>query len=449
MDIELLKEMHQKIDKYEKEGLFFGKYIVVFGSNEPAERIVDYLDIKNIQVAALADNNKKKDGTKLKGIPISLPDKLLYPKRADAVILIASRYYPEMLVQLEDMGYKEGREVFKVAEYSPYSNKDVTEQEFNKRAAIVKKGEQVYQRICREYPEIKKVFICPLGELGATYVGISFIKQYMEKNFLPADSKNTSINPAFVIVMVNKPCSHIAYMFGYENQVFMVKKDEMQELMQYAVFTDMDNGKILVLNHRFPYTCRAGEIGNYKGIHFVDQYRYSVFELDEGCMPGMPLVHRGNKDSQDYVQELFKKNNLPEGNTVILLPYANTAPVIAVKFWEALTKGLKEKGFTVCTNSSGIHEPVISGSQKIFFDLRYGLEVVEKAGSIIGLRSGLCDVLSTAEAKKIILYPDRIYGPDSFMNFYSLSRTGLSNDTIEILIDENDNKFVETVLNVL
>ena len=35
--------------------------------------------------------------------------------------------------------------------------------------------------------------------------------------------------------------------------------------------------------------------------------------------------------------------------------------------------------------------------------------IVERAGIFVGIRSGMCDVLNTAEAKKIALYPDYNY----------------------------------------
>lgn len=81
MEHSLLVQMHDRIDKFEKQGLLNNKFVVIFGSNEPAERIMEYLATKNVFVNALVDNNKKKDGTFLNKVKVTLPDKLLFPKK--------------------------------------------------------------------------------------------------------------------------------------------------------------------------------------------------------------------------------------------------------------------------------------------------------------------------------------------------------------------------------
>lgn len=436
MERELLLEMHEKIDAYDAQGLLRERYVVIFGSNESAEKMMDYLGEKGIQVNALVDNNIKKDGTKLNGILVTLPDKLLSPKKDNAVILIASRYYPEMVVQLGGMGYQEGTEILKAVEYSAFNTTSLTEKEFMARCQTVKIGEMVYKNICNKFQDIQKVFIAPLGELGATYVGMAFMRQYIQKHQIQS----------FALVTMNKACAKIAYLFCFEKQVFTVDKGEMEALLQYAVFMDMEDGRILIMNHRYPYTCRVGEIGNFKGIHFIDHYRYSIFQLEENVKAEIPYIHRDDKVSQDYTECLFRENELQKGNTVILFPYANTASQLSLQFWERLAEKLLQEGYIVCTNSSGKHEAGIKGTKELFFDLRYGLEVVEAAGFMIGLRSGICDVLSTVKAKKIILYPDRYYGSDSFMKFYSLNNIGLCEDAIELLWNDDIDNMLQEVL---
>ena len=56
-----------------------------------------------------------------------------------------------------------------------------------------------------------------------------------------------------------------------------------------------------------------------------------------------------------------------------------------------------------------------------------------RAGIFIWVRSGLCDVASGADAKKIILYDagDRFYNSSAF-EYFSLNHMGLCSDAIEI-----------------
>lgn len=436
MEHSLLIQMHDKIDEFEKQGLFNNKFIVVFGSNEPAERIMEYLASKNIFVNALVDNNKKKDGTFLNKVKVTLPDKLLLPKNNKAVILIASKYYPEMVVQLSGMGYKEGTEILKVVEYSSFSAPVLTEDEFEKRCSIVLRGEKIYKNIINSNSDIQKIFICPLIVLGDAYVGMSCMREYIKLNNITE----------YALVLVNRACSKIAALFGFDSHVYSITREEMNELVQYAVFSDMADKKILILNHRHPYTCRIGEIGNYKNINFMDHFRYSIFNLPEGNMPEVPNSIRDSKESKQYVEQLFNKNRLVKGKTVIIFPYAKTAAKLDEKFWIKLVIKLKEQGYKVCTNSSSDSEPAIEGTIHLFFDIRYALETVEAAGYVIGLRSGLCDVISTAKAKKIIIYPDRFYGPDSFINFFSLNKMNLCDDAVELVWKNNIEEMLELIL---
>lgn len=436
MEHSLLMQMHDKIDEFEKQGLFNNKFIVVFGSNEPAERIMEYLASKNIFVDALVDNNKKKDGIFLNKVKVTLPDKLLIPKNDKAVILIASKYYPEMVVQLSGMGYREGTEILKVVEYSSFSAPVLTEDEFKKRYNIIIKGEKIYKNIINSNSHIQKIFVCPLIVLGDAYVGISCMREYIKLNNITK----------YVLVLIDKACSKIASLFGFNSCVYSVTREEMNEFVQYAVFSNMADKRILILNHRHPYTCRIGEIGNYKNINFMDHFRYSIFNLPEGSMPEVPSSIRDSEESKRYVEQLFNKNGLVKGKTVIIFPYAKTAAKLDESFWIKLAMQLKEQEYKVCTNSSGESEPAIPGTIPLFFDIRYALETVEAAGYVIGLRSGLCDVISTAKAKKIIIYPDRYYGPDSFINFFSLNRMNLCDDAVELVWKNDVEGMIKLVL---
>lgn len=60
MEYNVLMEMHKKIDECASKGIFKNRFVVIFGSNEPAERIMEYLTEKGITVNGLIDNNSKK-----------------------------------------------------------------------------------------------------------------------------------------------------------------------------------------------------------------------------------------------------------------------------------------------------------------------------------------------------------------------------------------------------
>jgi hypothetical protein len=50
------------------------------------------------------------------------------------------------------------------------------------------------------------------------------------------------------------------------------------------------------------------------------------------------------------------------------------------------------------------------------------IDAVEHAGTFIGLRSGLCDVVHTARARKVHVFPDALYSttPHKVADFFAL-----------------------------
>ena len=87
------QEMYETLENLYNAGTFCGKDVVVFGSNEPSERMADWLLSHEIYVEAMVDNNKKKHGTLYKGIFVESPENVLGSMRENIIVLIASKYY--------------------------------------------------------------------------------------------------------------------------------------------------------------------------------------------------------------------------------------------------------------------------------------------------------------------------------------------------------------------
>ncbi len=68
----------------------------------------------------------------------------------------------------------------------------------------------------------------------------------------------------------------------------------------------------------------------------------------------------------------------------------------------------KEQGRQVFTNVAGDEKP-LRGTIPISPLICEMKSVVERAGTFIGIRSGMCDVIRTAKCRKIALYPDYNY----------------------------------------
>ena len=136
------------------------------------------------------------------------------------------------------------------------------------------------------------------------------------------------------------------------------------------------------------------------------------------------------------VDELFERTGMREGRTVVLSPFAGTMRTLPVWFWKKLVTMFKKKGFDVCTNCAGRGEVPVEGSESVYVSYMSLRLFVERAGYIIGLRSGLLDIIESAQCKKVALYT---YGPQkrgidgiSGLGSFSLNAMFGRNDFLEL-----------------
>lgn len=431
------KELEDRLGELVSAGTLRDKLIYVFGSNEPAERIIDAVCEAGLLVERMLDNNEKKKIFSYQGVGVSLPAEALLPVKEKAVILIASKYFPQMSSQLMEMGYKE-EQIFEVVHMETGSRFSTKEETFLEEFETVKKGTKVLEMLRSTYGEDVEICIFPWQAIGDIYMASRYLKRYIEKK---EKEQQKDIN--YIITVMGNVRKKVAMLCGYE-RIHVLTGDESYALCRAVTFLGNRECNANILQHRFIYTNRIWHLGNYKGVTFDDHFRYSIFGLDEATQPVLP---RQDEDFQ-RLQGFFAEHELKEGKTVIIAPYANTIANPSQKFWSDLVVGLKHKGYTVCTNSSGDEsEPAIPGTKAVLFPFDITLKAIEYGGAFIGLRSGLCDLISSAKGKKVILYPDRIYAQGPVIDFYSLNRMGLCKDADEfVYLDQEPEKTLEQVL---
>ena len=75
--------------------------IIIFGASLGGERALKSLS-RGKKAIAFSDNDPKKHGSTLSGLPVVAPNEIL--QRPYDKVLIASSYYPEIFNQLVDLG---------------------------------------------------------------------------------------------------------------------------------------------------------------------------------------------------------------------------------------------------------------------------------------------------------------------------------------------------------
>jgi hypothetical protein len=118
---------------------------------------------------------------------------------------------------------------------------------------------------------------------------------------------------------------------------------------------------------------------------------------------------------------------LPEQRTVILAPDAVSVKTLPPSFWHIMSHELRRSGWSVCFNSSGTSYP-----------LSEAIPVAELAGWVISMRSGLCDLISTANCRLSVIYPEKTNSVLSPLEEYSLKNQGLPSTVEEFEADLSD-----------
>jgi hypothetical protein len=92
----------------------------------------------------------------------------------------------------------------------------------------------------------------------------------------------------------------------------------------------------------------------------------------------------------------------------------------------------KQQGLIPVTNCAGTEKPV-EGTKAIFFPLTQAIDFMDAAGYFLGVRSGLCDIISSSTCVKIIIYEkDGLFYKTSHFEYFSLKAMKLCDDALEI-----------------
>jgi len=416
--------LRKKLTKVINKGTLEKKRIVLFGAAIASKEIKNYLADYGYSPFAVVDNDPRKIGKECLGLTICKPEKLLLPFDNSYIILMYSeRFYREIFFQLDGMNYKKNKQVF-----SLNFDMDDSLKIFSYYTLCKIRAMYYHLRLTKKNCA---TFVAPYTGIGDIYLTGLFFKKYLKRN---------NINE-YIFIVVNGACKKVAEMFGIENIIVLDSKiaEDLTQLNKSLRIQE----KVITLNDGWA-SDPVQWIRGYKGLDFAKMFRYFVFGFDDSVQYELPP----RKNWQNEIDELFKKHNLLKGKTIILSPYSNTLFELPTDFWESIVEHCKQRGYTICTNCATKGEKPVKGTEAVFFPLGMAIDFVEAAGSFIGIRSGLCDVISSAKAKKIILYEkDGFFYKSSPYEYFSLKSMGLCDDAVELEYNFNEReKVMEKIL---
>ena len=343
------------------------KDVYLFGHCEATMDAVCELRKRGIEPCGILDNNSSKIGQCVSGINIINPIEI---KKDDSLICIAARAYTAMVEQLRTLGYK--GDIIKLIDYDPYSAPSLDFEVVEEKTARLQRGIIKWNELVEKYPDYF-VLICPYGSLGDVIHAVEYYSFFAKK----------------------RSNAKIVKMYGY-SQAEVYSWMDMTEVVQAALYLNPKNA--FIAHNDKPYTIYIPNALQFKFITHEKMYCCGVYGLDINTMPNSPSVF----SVANYLEEI------PNGKAVIIAPYADSVTKIDVEIWKQIIDVYTSKGYKVYTNVIGDEQPV-EGTEAISPSVDEYYSVVERAGTFIGLRSGLCDLLRFAKCRKIALYPKQFY----------------------------------------
>lgn len=290
-------------------------------------------------------------------------------------------------------------------------------------------GFLVYLSLQKKYGKETIFYICPHHGTGDMYNIGRYFESYIKK-------ENP---PKYEFIFRGKSEQKIGELFGISGNTIL-SDSKTVKMMRFTRFIHPEYINIVQLHH-YPFPAESNAyFANfeeyYKEISFAMMFKKVVMNLDDDVRPKQPEFCESKN-----IDKVFKEKKLIPKKTVILAPYSTSAQILNYDIWEKLVELLQEKGYTVATNCVEGKEFAIAGTVALSFDYKYAKDYVEYAGTFIAARSGLCDIVSSAHCKKIVLTPYWAPSlgwqgtPGKSMRFYGMKNNYGTEDTIEIEYD--------------
>ncbi len=419
MDAEVLKNVEKRMQILARTKILEEKTLWIGPANDIAVYLFEWLQKHFYHVGGVFSSEKRLFGQSLMGMPICRAEELLIPYRKNGIILLtdSSDHYLNHKLDILEYYYNVQRYVVTepVVSMPLYARmKQQLKQKIWRNSLqgvhFCYQGKKVYHDL-RKQTQQKKLLLFPYRSIGDMYI-LGVYKRAGNERFTAGSQ----------LVVAGEICKKVAQQMGFR-KVIAIAQEDMYALIRLvdACREKLPDVEILHYNYSFPGI--AADLSNQYRINFYQNYQYLVFGKE---YKGLFRVEENRKDAVAYCQ----KHKICKGKSVILSPYAKSILSVPLVFWETLAGLLQKAGYQVYTNCGGKQELPVIGTKKICFPIEIANGVVEYAGYFIGLRSGLCDLISCAECCKVIIYPKSRNVNMSIRDFYTFENLTCA-DTIQ------------------
>ena len=293
-------------------------------------------------------------------------------------------------------------------------------------------GALIYSSIRSESPDTR-IYMCTYPGTGDIYLTGLYLRDRM---------RHDKVSEC-VFVVASESSARILRLFHLDDiirHIYVLKgRPECNNLLFHIRNMGFNMANAGLISNDYGVV-RLERMSGINGIDFNTLFQKVIFFSDE---------KRIKADiRQEDADDIFEAADLLKGRTVVLSPYANTTMRLSEDMWVKIVSGLSSMGYSVCTNVAGDLEKAIEGTVPVYVPYEKIIDFVEKAGGFIGLRSGLCDLISGTEAKKVILYPPGvIFHNTDYLNYFSLKKMyDIKSNLMELVADDAGMELVAKIL---
>lgn len=396
MDPIISKEIEEKIKKMIDKGDLRNKEVILSPVNLYTYGLITLLRNNGINPLFVLDNNVNIAGEKINGVPIG--GALLLKSYHNRIVLISSQHAKEIKTQLIENKIPES-EIEITAGFNKASS--FLPQVFFEFSGISDEGKKVYEKVKGNY---EKVLLFPYNSVGDILI-LGMYKYWLDLHY-----------NNYVIVLTGGTCRKIAEWFGFDTEI--ITESENVELIKFAKKV---NESIEILHYHFRDKTTWDGSDCWKDYHFIEMYKRIIFENNYPDFQKALDVINGIK---------IISNKISQRKKIVLSPYAKSIINFSPIFWEKLANELLIKGYDVYTNCAAALEYEIKDTKRLELSFEELLGFL-KGNVFIGIRSGLCDLVSFITDKKIILYPGEYE-----KNLFSLQYMGMLDGITEIVVND-------------
>lgn len=421
INLDYWKKLKDSLDYLIMEHKLEKKRIYVLPADEYAVNVIEYLRENKFEVEAVLDTRSELVGAKLCDVPITKLEDSLYPFYPDKQVVLETSYWnTTLIVKLdfiecwhnirrfllcEDIHNKKSKNFLKCFRKLGSRIKKCGPINIFRRGRLNRKAQSKLDELA--FASAGKQYLFPHASIGDIFI----LGTYLSQN-------NSKFKNPFTLIVVGNACKKIAMKSGFEH-VISIDQSTMDMLLCYKMFMGEDLETVEILHYDFLGRCICTSLFDQKKFTFYECYKYMVFG------EATRFINQSMEFPKANVTSYCKQNGIVKGKTVILAPYNKSIPDISPALWEALARELQTLGYTVITNSAKDIERPVYQTRAVGIPLETINEVVEYAGYFIGVRSGLCDVISGCNAQKIVIYP-KLKGVEStVLDFYGFECLGL------------------------